>query len=757
MSASPAQHPIPRQFEFVREWDVEFLALWSHRYDYLWAEHPNPEDRPEWKTESRYPLSDRLIQQGSYLYGVRFGTTTRYLLLDIDKGSVYHPSHDRWAWRRMVAVLEMLGLVQAVLCTSSYSGGMHLYLPFDTEQKTWKIALAVTTLLENAGFKLAPGQLEVFPHSKPYSPSGEPSLYHGHRLPMQAGSYLINSDLQMIWGDQQTFVQHWQLAQQRNAVDEAALDQVLRTARRRQFRLTGKANKFLNDLNAEIEPGWTGYGQTNRLLGRIAMRSYIFGHVLYAEAPLTGTALVEDIARIARSLPGYTDWSRHQHEIEQRAQEWGSVVEASHYYPFGSKQGAKPQSNLASGTPVPPSWNQQQAQSARDRISQAVADLLSRNALPSQVTARKTAIKAYGIGSQTLDKYQELWHPNYLQPRLGAEDHPVEIKPPEIACLKPSLERQSQPIDPNKFVPPAAAPQGQAVGQLDVGGSGGFSTGNPVGFNDSRSLRAAQHLAKMQSWLDSGDPILMGEAQQYFQEIAQPEPLNVEGVVPADQNLPLDQLGDRAAMLGGFGAPRATKRQKISAGWQEIQQLTARLTHPVDEPDRNGTRQSEIEALLAQDHQAYPEEAALAWSIGVYNPLAQVDLAAVGARFLEPEEEDWLAIARMVDWLLVDDELAAIYFTAPPPAFALEQADWYVRPDLTAFLESPMLLREVVQCYPIPVEVLQEVSEEWMQQLGWTRVEREQFIQKVFGTSEAELTKSDWEVMLFELQMQMER
>lgn len=30
---------------------------------------------------------------------------------------------------------------------------------------------------------------------------------------------------------------------------------VLRTVYRRQFRLTGQTNKFLNDLNAEIEPG----------------------------------------------------------------------------------------------------------------------------------------------------------------------------------------------------------------------------------------------------------------------------------------------------------------------------------------------------------------------------------------------------------------------------------------------------------------------------------------------------------------------
>jgi hypothetical protein len=35
---------------------------------------------------------------------------------------------------------------------------------------------------------------------------------------------------------------------------------ILKAARRRQFRVTGKADKFLNDLNAEIEQGWTGAG-----------------------------------------------------------------------------------------------------------------------------------------------------------------------------------------------------------------------------------------------------------------------------------------------------------------------------------------------------------------------------------------------------------------------------------------------------------------------------------------------------------------
>jgi len=140
----------------------------------------------------------------------------------------------------------------------------------------------------------------------------------------------------MIWGNQATFVQHWQFAQQRNSPETKALERILKAARRRQFRVTGKADKFLNDLNAEIEQGWTGPGQTNRLLGRIAMRSYIFGHVLYTDKPLEGNALVRDIVSTAQDLPGYTDWCQHQHEVERRAQDWMQAIEQSHYFHYGT-------------------------------------------------------------------------------------------------------------------------------------------------------------------------------------------------------------------------------------------------------------------------------------------------------------------------------------------------------------------------------------------------------------------------------------
>lgn len=121
-------------FKGVSEWEDEFLWLFPHRHDYIYAKHPEPGQTPDWKTESRHPLSDRTLCQGSYLYGVRFSKATNYCILDIDAGSIY-PQRDRFAISRILAALELLGLVTAIPCTSSYSGGFHLYFPFQIGAK----------------------------------------------------------------------------------------------------------------------------------------------------------------------------------------------------------------------------------------------------------------------------------------------------------------------------------------------------------------------------------------------------------------------------------------------------------------------------------------------------------------------------------------------------------------------------------------------------------------------------------------------
>jgi hypothetical protein len=116
------------------------------------------------------------------------------------------------------------------------------------------------------------------------------------------------------------------------------------------------------------------------------MREYIFHHILEGGSPLEGEKLVEEIVNTAQALPGYEQYCRHRYEIEHRVEEWVCCIEKSHYFRYGDTKG-KFKSKLESTEIEPaikglPTWNQQQSTAARERIRQAIADLLEINALP---------------------------------------------------------------------------------------------------------------------------------------------------------------------------------------------------------------------------------------------------------------------------------------------------------------------------------------------------------------------------------------
>ncbi|MBD1996224.1 hypothetical protein H6G00_06270 [Leptolyngbya sp. FACHB-541] len=527
---------------YIEERTNAFLSLWTHRYDYIYAEHPVPGEKPEWRTEARHPLSDRLIEQGAYLYGVRFAAETRYCVLDIDFGSAYHPSSDGFAVGRILQALEPLGFVEAVICSSSYSQGLHVYLPFEKPQRSWEIALAVTTLLENAGFKPAPGILEVFPNPKPFSSQGEQSLYNAHRLPLQEGSYLLNHDFHPVWSTRETFVKAWRFTEQKNDLDSATLKETLKRARRKTYRISSRAEKFLNDLNAEIEHGWTGQGQTNRLLGRIAMRSYVFGHILYADRPLEGAALADDIAHTARSLPGFTTWCNHQQELEEKSTAWARSIEGSHYFHYG--YGKLNKAKEAPAAKEQPSWNEIQQTEAREKIKNAVISLQSSGALPTGITARFEALIDFGISGATLYRHRDLWHPRHLLDSLWKtpSDSPTHKELPEDVLQRTSsgnhpslltgngcntaLEQDSDALDENERREIGCntaqdGPKGigfvlTILNRIKQNRHEGLSNGleRESSSLDDRTDQA--HQARMRRYLDSGDPILEREAERWF-------------------------------------------------------------------------------------------------------------------------------------------------------------------------------------------------------------------------------------------------
>ena len=615
---------------YVEEWNDKFLGLWPHRYDYIQAEHPNPGATPDWTTERRHPLPDRLILQGSYLYGVRFGTTTCYCMLDIDIGSPYHPNRDPLALERIQAAIESLGLVQSLICTSSYSDGLHLYFPFEEAQPSWKIAAAVTVLLENRGFKLAPGQLEIFPNLKPYTSEGTQTLYNAHRLPLQAGSYLLNADLQPLGSSQEEFARQWQFIQRKNDLNAVTLEQLLKQNRRVRHHITTRADKFLNDLNADIELGWTDYGQTNPLIGKIAVRSYVFGHILYAPEPLTGQALADDILNTAKALPGYKDFCRHQDEIEKRATEWARSVETSgRYYPYGG-QSLDREASLNK-----PNRNEQRAEDARDRIRAALANQLDQGTLPSGITARFKVLTSYGISGTTLYGNQDLWHPKHLGKtpsdspthegtagldRLEEASSPAPPKNlfPPIGCNVPSDKglsgselSNSEEIGCNVLPGKASSDLAPAESAAEANAETEPNAETLIGIKQVRAIiaqiqvtkqaekqqRAEQkHLdqeaqkeaarqaytEKMMRFLISGDPILQAEALTWMEqhsnsfaraEVETPSQLALPGVTPQPFDEPLPDPFDLSEIL----AEISIHRKRLGWSAEQVSQTLQKL------------------------------------------------------------------------------------------------------------------------------------------------------------------------------------
>jgi len=528
--------PLPEgQFYYVPESSDAFLALFPHRYDYIWAERPSPGQKPQWQTETRYPLGD----EGTHLYGVRFGPQTQYLLIDIDTGSPYHPRSDRLAIPQLVAALEPLGLVSYVACSSSYSGGLHLYFPFEEPQKTWDLAFAVQSLLERAGFGVRQGHLEIFPNPKLYVREGNPGLYAAHRLPLQEpGSYILDRDWTPYSASRHQFVQSWQWAVGRNLVLATAITKIVETTRQFQQGLSRAASKFLQDLNTEIEQGWTNFGQTNRLLGRIAMRSYIFGHILHSSEPLEGKELIRDIVHTAQHLPGYFDWCRHQHEIEKRAEDWARCIENSHYFPYRLGEKKANRRLKAEAEVETQSWNQRQANDARSRIQQAIAHLLNQNCFPSTTTLRFKSLVQMGIGGSTLYRHRDLWHPDHIHPDPVQPGH-LQERSPDIAAnyfVSPiyneggAQSKEDYAPLPKSLLQPSgrnSSPDQDLLAFAEVDLMAGRNSGLPGSQQETANDRQQQ---QMQAYLASNDPILMAEAQRWLeqQERASSSPPSLE-------------------------------------------------------------------------------------------------------------------------------------------------------------------------------------------------------------------------------------
>jgi hypothetical protein len=244
------------------------------------------ENRPDvqWRTVTKYAMRPRNLwrywKDESQLIGVRFDQTTNYGLIDIDRQSIYHPLNDPQALRRLLAALETIGICRTILIRSSWSEGLHIYIPLPVPIATFGLALALKQCLEAQEFTIAPNQLETFPNCKAWAKPGTYIEYNAHRLPLQpaSGSLLLDDDLQPISDDLGRFFEQWDIAA--TGQDLPALKDAITVARlnnrTKRYRHPSIVEDWLTDLRTEIDQGWTAHGQTNHLLKTIGCYGVVF-------------------------------------------------------------------------------------------------------------------------------------------------------------------------------------------------------------------------------------------------------------------------------------------------------------------------------------------------------------------------------------------------------------------------------------------------------------------------------------------------
>jgi regulator of replication initiation timing len=433
-----------------------FCQLFYHRFNFIEAK-TNKSGRPEWRTESRYPIEHRNLwkryQSPDTLIGVSFGEKTRYALLDIDRGSPYHPSNNEQRFKELLGAYEDVGINELITLQSSWSEGLHIYLAFPKELPTYKLAVMLKLTAIRSGFKVKGGELEIFPNTKSYN-KAHPTPYKAHRLPLQEGSFLLDRNLDPYSNSIKEFLDLAEKAALAQDIDliEAALEAAYKTKGFRHIKGNGaKAAQFAQDLKEQIEEGWTGFGQTNDLLRVIGT----YGRVFEA---LEGKRLANYIATTAQTLPGYREYCRHQHNIETRARDWGRCIE-KFYYPYGTKptragKFAEMKRKGEKENPV----NSQRQKKAVERIKVAVEYVLETiQEIPQKIGEMQkmlqTIIKEqFGVraSDKTLRKYRNEWYPQLVRekPQKEAKKSPEKVYETEPDPWETEKEESHNRVQP---------------------------------------------------------------------------------------------------------------------------------------------------------------------------------------------------------------------------------------------------------------------------------------------------------------------
>lgn len=341
----------------------------------------------------------RAYDQYGEIIGKRFGQMTSYLMLDVDRGSRYHPLNGSVG--PILEALAGIGLAEHIKIRSSASLGLHLYFPLAKPVKCWWLAKQVHGALTAAGIEIANGTLELFPNQKPYEPDpAKRTEYQGHRLPLQPGSFILDDEWAPVSQGQAKFVERWEATTGRNMIHQmnTAPDE-------------SKPSKKLPPL-----PEFTGPCQTNSILAKLANYGSRFFDLT------TLPALTAWMEETVVKLTGYDQWCSEASQFDIKrgwCQRWAKSHLKSRRGYSAKKQG--------------PNHNQAVAADALTRLRACMAELAGRtfdgiNTLFQHLREKGKELHGCGIGWATFLKLRSVWQ-HLTQSSVGGTG-PLEAPPP---------------------------------------------------------------------------------------------------------------------------------------------------------------------------------------------------------------------------------------------------------------------------------------------------------------------------------------
>ncbi|MBW4536407.1 MAG: hypothetical protein KME09_20955 [Pleurocapsa minor HA4230-MV1] len=428
---------------------TKLLKFFSHHWDFILKR-----EGESWYTENRYILNPRNFenywQDPKISLGLRFGGQTKFGCLDLDKNSNNNPLVNPKRYRRLLKVLNKIGIKRTILIRSSGNKGVHLFFFLPLGINSFNLACALFKVLSEHCFEIKAGQLEIFPNTKRYKKKGDGfSLFNGLRVPMQPGSgatLLDPKTFEPLPGGAEEFVELMNSSCARQ--DFKLLKECCNTARDWycNFALNkqGRA-QWQKDIEYSLRFGFTGSGQTNDILKNLAN----LGRVFY------GSDTIPNLAKFIRErvvdLPGYQDHCGHQDEIEKRAFEW--ATSAINYWSIWASCPQRKQNftelwveqeQLSGVEPKVKAahrgrwgWvNQKRSDETMSRLKTILTDypldIMHKRVLKRMNFINEKCQVMFGtkFSRNTLNKpeYRDLWHPKYTQEAIAQKEPGFSFK-----------------------------------------------------------------------------------------------------------------------------------------------------------------------------------------------------------------------------------------------------------------------------------------------------------------------------------------